>query len=76
MIVAFIPLAILLGITLFLSILRSVNVLRTRVGTYYDFPLGFQYTRRWTVAIYVVIVAILTIAVFLAPEVRTRFFPA
>lgn len=76
MVIAFIPLAILLGITLFLTILRSLNVLSTRVGSYYDFPVGFQYTRRWTVAVYVVIVAILTIAVFLAPEVRSRFFPA
>ena len=63
-------------IPLVLSILRSLNLLGTQAGSYYDFSPMFKNIKPWTIAVYMVIVIILTFAVLLIAGIPVAKIPA
>lgn len=71
---------ILSGIVLFtplvFAILKSLNLLGTQPGNYYDFAVIFKNVKPWTVAVYLVIVTVLSFVVFFVIGIPVANLPA
>ncbi len=76
MIILFVIAAVVLFAPIVITILRSLNILHTQVGSYYDFGVIFQGIKPWTMALYISIVLVLTFIVLLLAGLPVAKLPA
>ncbi len=74
--ILFILAAIVLFAPIVISILKSLNLLGTKAGAYYDFGVVFRNTKPWTVILYIAIVAVLGLVVLFLAGVPLARLPA
>lgn len=68
--------AIALFTPIAISLLRSLNLLGTEASSYYNFSVIFKNTKPWTIAVYLVIVVVLSFVVLMFAVIPVAKLPA
>ena len=68
--------AILIGTPIILGVIKSLNVLNALPSDYYDFTHTFEGTKAWSIALYVVVIGVLTFFTLFISFNAKVFLPA